>query len=327
MLTDRFIRSAKAGTYADGGGLYLRVSDKGKKSWLVRTQKNGRNTARVIGTYPQMVLAQARLSTTQAGVETITMTAAVKAYLGKIKVRRPEQVEFLVRPLYDFTLQSSTRELVEFLHRKATKAPVVANRMLTRWKDFFSFCRQCGWVHENPLLEVKRKFVGGKESSRERNLSWDEVVKFLNMPLTPSTKRALYFVLATGLRPSEALWVLRHGKTDAIPTKTTAHKVPLVPHIRALLRLGGHVPASHNTLSNALSRKGVDFTPHDLRRTFATRMADLGVAPHVIEKCLNHRMEGMMAVYNHAEYWEERVEAMRLWGHKLSSLRRKARGQ
>ena len=30
------------------------------------------------------------------------------------------------------------------------------------------------------------------------------------------------------------------------------------------------------------------WTLHDLRRTAATRIADLGVAPHVIEAILNH---------------------------------------
>ncbi len=48
------------------------------------------------------------------------------------------------------------------------------------------------------------------------------------------------------------------------------------------------------------------YTPHDLRRTMATRLSDLGVMPHVIEKMLNHQMEGVMAVYNRAEYLEER---------------------
>jgi hypothetical protein len=37
---------------------------------------------------------------------------------------------------------------------------------------------------------------------------------------------------------------------------------------------------------------------------------------------LNHKMEGVMAVYNHAEYWPERVAAQRLWDRKLQELRR-----
>lgn len=31
-------------------------------------------------------------------------------------------------------------------------------------------------------------------------------------------------------------------------------------------------------------------------RTFATRLADLGIPPHIIEKCLNHRMQGVMGM-------------------------------
>ncbi len=64
----------------------------------------------------------------------------------------------------------------------------------------------------------------------------------------------------------------------------------------------------------------VEFTPHDLRRTFSTRMADMGVMPHVVEKCLDHLMEGVMAVYNRSTYEPERRAAMALWGDKLNEL-------
>jgi len=50
-------------------------------------------------------------------------------------------------------------------------------------------------------------------------------------------------------------------------------------------------------------------------------MADLGVAPHVIEKLLSHQMQGVMAVYNRAEYWPERLAAQALWDAKLRELR------
>ena len=51
-------------------------------------------------------------------------------------------------------------------------------------------------------------------------------------------------------------------------------------------------------------------------------MADIEVMPHVIEKMLDHQMDGVMKVYNRAEYWPERVAAQRLWGLKLAELRR-----
>jgi integrase len=67
------------------------------------------------------------------------------------------------------------------------------------------------------------------------------------------------------------------------------------------------------------------FTPHDLRRSMATQLAERGVQPHIIEKMLNHRMEGVWAVYNRYEYLPERQAAWRMWGATLAGLRRKLR--
>ncbi len=44
---------------------------------------------------------------------------------------------------------------------------------------------------------------------------------------------------------------------------------------------------------------------HDLRRTCATGMSELGVAPHVVESALNHVSgfrAGVAGMYNHAKY-------------------------
>jgi len=51
------------------------------------------------------------------------------------------------------------------------------------------------------------------------------------------------------------------------------------------------------------------WTAHDARRSYATRLNDAGVAPHVVEKCLNHSLEGTLKTYNRAEYESERIEA------------------
>jgi integrase len=48
---------------------------------------------------------------------------------------------------------------------------------------------------------------------------------------------------------------------------------------------------------------------HDLRRTAATRMGDLGVLPHVIEAVLNHisgHKAGVAGIYNRATYAAEK---------------------
>jgi integrase len=59
------------------------------------------------------------------------------------------------------------------------------------------------------------------------------------------------------------------------------------------------------------------WTLHDLRRTAATRMAELGVRPHVIEHILNHQMPGVAGVYNRFEYLPEMRDALDKWSYNL----------
>ena len=59
---------------------------------------------------------------------------------------------------------------------------------------------------------------------------------------------------------------------------------------------------------------------HDLRRSAATGMADLGVAPHVIEAILNHvsgHKAGVAGVYNRSTYETERRRALEAWATHL----------
>ena len=63
-----------------------------------------------------------------------------------------------------------------------------------------------------------------------------------------------------------------------------------------------------------------DWTLHDLRRTVATRMADIGVQPHVIEALLNHvsgHKAGVHGVYNLSTYAAEKKAALDLWATHL----------
>jgi integrase len=57
---------------------------------------------------------------------------------------------------------------------------------------------------------------------------------------------------------------------------------------------------------------------HDLRRTTATMLGELGIAePHVVEAILNHvsgTKAGVAGTYNRAVYWDDRVKALDAWG-------------
>jgi integrase len=62
---------------------------------------------------------------------------------------------------------------------------------------------------------------------------------------------------------------------------------------------------------------------HDLRRTCATGMAELGIAPHIIEVSLNHvsgHKVGVAGIYNRAEHSTERKAALERWAAHVEAL-------
>jgi integrase len=59
-----------------------------------------------------------------------------------------------------------------------------------------------------------------------------------------------------------------------------------------------------------------DWTLHDLRRTAATRMAELGILPHVVERVLNHvsgTFGRVAGIYNRFQYVDEMRDALTTW--------------
>ena len=66
-----------------------------------------------------------------------------------------------------------------------------------------------------------------------------------------------------------------------------------------------------------------NWTMHDLRRSCASGMAGLGIAPHVVEAALNHKsgsIKGVAAVYNRYSYGAEKRAALEAWGRYLDTL-------
>lgn len=79
----------------------------------------------------------------------------------------------------------------------------------------------------------------------------------------------------------------------------------------------------HHDDSLVLSRgaKG-EWTPHDLRRTGATMMQELGVTLEIIDRCQNHLLGGskVRRHYLHHDYAKEKTEAWRLLGERLEKI-------
>jgi len=66
------------------------------------------------------------------------------------------------------------------------------------------------------------------------------------------------------------------------------------------------------------------FVLHDLRRTVATQMAELGIAPQVVDRgVLYHQsgvIRGVARVYNRYTYAKEAREALLAWGERLRAI-------
>lgn len=86
-------------------------------------------------------------------------------------------------------------------------------------------------------------------------------------------------------------------------------------------RQNSTVYSNRSKANQALVLPGGKWTPHDLRRTGATMMGNLGVHGDVIEKCLNHTQENKLKrVYQHQELKAEQAEAWRILGERLVLL-------
>lgn len=89
-------------------------------------------------------------------------------------------------------------------------------------------------------------------------------------------------------------------------------------------------PIERHAFSKALKRNESEdglttlgtaiFTPHDLRRTAATFMAESGELDEVIDAVLNHSKQGIIKVYNLYRYDREKQKALETWERKLLSI-------
>jgi integrase len=69
------------------------------------------------------------------------------------------------------------------------------------------------------------------------------------------------------------------------------------------------------------ARLGISVRPHDLRRTFATLLGELGAAPHVVSAALGHTIgDQLTAGYNKAAYSDAVREAVGKLADRLDLL-------
>ncbi|GAA5192748.1 tyrosine-type recombinase/integrase [Ferrimonas gelatinilytica] len=111
------------------------------------------------------------------------------------------------------------------------------------------------------------------------------------------------------------------GSDYVFPSRRSAKN----PHMgkdtlnRAIAKLFGQEPGKKKQPPNRMGELE-PFTVHDLRRTCRSLLAAEGVAPHVAERCLNHKLRGIEGVYDQHDYLEERREALTLVANTINAL-------
>jgi integrase len=209
------------------------------------------------------------------------------------------------------------------LRAKAQGRPA-AKALLGTCKGLFGYCVANGWISQSPAAQITQAIIGAPDKARTRVLSDDEI----KWVMTTEAKQGpvLRFLLATGIRISEAYDGHREGQYWIVPADMSKngreHRVWLAAVALAQLESHPWQASRAASVQYFLLDNAKGFTPHDLRRTFSSRLngQPLGVAPHIVEKLLNHSLGGIAGIYNQAPYDAERREALEKWSAWLTAL-------
>ena len=231
-------------------------------------------------------------------------------------------------------------------------APTVANDVLRWTRRMFDFAVKRHLVQYNPAAAFTLADGGGQEEARTRWLTREELARLFQgmrdakgFSIENYLSVKLLLLLAVrkqelvGARIAEfdldnAVWSLPAERTKTGAPIDIPLSKPAMEALRKLVELAcgddyllparkrqeRMLPHIHeNTLNVALSKvkpllTGMEnFTIHDMRRTARTHLAALGVEPHIAERCLNHKIDGVEGIYNRHAYFNERREALAKW--------------
>jgi integrase len=229
---------------------------------------------------------------------------------------------------------------------------IAANRARTSLSALFAWALKKDRVNKNPVISTDRR----EEKTRDRVLTDSELKAIWAACDDDDHGRIVRLLLLTGQRRDEvggiaeselqrdlSMWSLPRERTK----NGRAHDVPLSDAALALLPasrpgrelLFGRGNGSFSGWSRCKARldkriknaspdsKGIaSWRLHDLRRTLATGLGDLGIAPHVVEAILNHvstvasGKAGVGGIYNRSLYAAEKRSALDLWAQHIKKL-------
>lgn len=239
-----------------------------------------------------------------------------------------------------------------FLRITKAGSPVQAGNVLVKMKQVIRYALRRKRITSNSLMLLELNDIGSRPEDGERFLNDDEIGVFWNAidrtKMSWQNKMLIRIVALTGCRGVE-LRLAKKGDFDlkgrewVIPKENSKTRKRFVRGISNLAadylqqvfdiypnlsivfpptKLQEDRPMSASTLISLAEQVedvmgGDHWSLHDLRRTCKTKMAELGVAPHVSEKILGHKLTGMLAIYDQYDYIPEQQEAAELWAKKI----------
>jgi len=259
------------------------------------------------------------------------------------------------KPLHRLRLSEIDRRTIAALLVEVEEGgPYARNRVRSSLSAFFAWAIREGFFEANPVAGTGKAEQNG---ARERVLSESELREIWSS-LLPQGQfgEIVRLLILTGQRRQE-ISALRWSEVDferrliAFPPARTKnkrlHELPLSSQAQAILkrqphrkdrdlifglRNGGFSGFSEGkkTLDKTIHAKRgrkakplPDWRFHDLRRTCATGMAELGVQPHIIEAVLNHvsgHKAGVAGIYNRARYEGEMRDALQRWADYVDKI-------
>jgi integrase len=287
-----------------------------------------------------------------------TFKACMDLYLNR---RRNEQIEGKLRAAtigaierhLDRNLKALHSTRIDKVDRRAIalelsrltidSGPIQANRTRASLVKFLNWCAGEGFIDSNPATFTNKN----PEQTRDRLLTDIEIRKIWRALGEGDYADILRLLLLTGQRERE-ISELRFDEIDfdrAIITLSPArtknrrwHNIPLSGTALEILKKrqpfngralvfgtgqGGFSGWNKAKIKLDERAKVTGWRIHDLRRTAATRMNEIGVQPHIVEAVLNHvsgHKGGVAGVYNRAAYEAEKVTALARWAEHLAGI-------
>ncbi|MDV7025159.1 site-specific integrase [Atlantibacter subterranea] len=239
-----------------------------------------------------------------------------------------------------------------FLSISKAGSPVQAGNVLVKMKQVVRYALRRKRITSNALMLLELNDVGKRPEDGERYLNDEEIGLFWNS--VSKTKMAwqnqlmIKLIFLTGCRGvelrlarkvdfnlKERYWVIpkENSKTrkrfvrgiSRLAAEYLEQIFNLYPNLQIVFppaKIQEDRPMAASTLiSFAEQVEQIMGCPHwsnhDFRRTCKTKMAEMGVAPHVSEKILGHKLTGMLAIYDQYDYIPEQQEAADKWAEKI----------